>query len=90
MGIANEVYAVFDISESQWPGQARVDELAEQGCLDRFADAIGATYEDSILVIYTLSPTEGSWKQRKDKEVVCAAYHMDLEKLTGSVLNSGM
>lgn len=35
-------------------------------------------------------PSKQSWGQRKDREVVCVAYHMELEKLTGSVLGSGM
>jgi len=58
--------------------------------MERFEAAIGASYEESVLVIWRLIPTEGSWNLRKDREVLCAAYHMDLEKLTGTVLGSGM
>lgn len=86
----NEVYATFDVVGDEYPGQDRIDELADQGCLDRFAAAIGAPYEESVLVFTTLTPSEGSWSERNDREVVCVAYHMELEKLTGSVLGSGM
>ena len=58
--------------------------------MERFEAAIGASYEESVLVIWRLIPTEGSWNLRNDREVLCAAYHMDLEKLTGTVLGSGM
>ena len=84
----NEVYATFDLPGGAWPGSEFVDEAADLGCLERFQGAIGATYEESVLMYTTLYPTEGSWEERSDREVICAAYHMELEKLTGSVLGS--
>ena len=86
----NEVFAIFDLTISEWPGGDPVMELADEGCGERFEVAIGATYEESVLMITTLTPTEASWTQRQDREVICIAYHMDLEQLTGSVLNTGM
>ena len=74
---------------SVWPGVDRADEMADAGCLERFREAIGVDYEDSVLVITTLIPTEASWEQRKDREVICIAYHFDWDKLTGTVLNRG-
>jgi hypothetical protein len=84
----NEVYALFDI-EGEWPGDERVEELAYEGCHQRFAAAIGKTYEDSEIDYTVMYPSEGSWKQRQDREVVCVAYHMEYEKLTGSIRGSG-
>lgn len=86
----NEVFATFDLDGNDWPGDERTLELADQGCLDRFEGAIGIAYPESILMFTTLVPTQSSWIRGKDREVICGAYHMDLEKLTGSVLNSGM
>jgi hypothetical protein len=86
----NEVYATFDVDGEEYPGADRMDELADGGCLDRFEAAIGAPYQESVLVFTTLTPSEASWSERNDREVVCVAYHMELEKLTGSVLGSGM
>lgn len=86
----NEVFATFDVPDGDFPGDERLYELADQGCLDRFQDAIGAPYEQSVLVFTTLIPSERSWNERNDREVVCVAYHMQLEKLTSSVLASGM
>jgi hypothetical protein len=86
----NEVYATFDVTLAEWPGEDQLNELANEGCLERFEPAIAASYEESVLMFTTLVPSKGSWGQRNDREVVCAAYHMELEKLTGSVLNSGM
>ena len=86
----NEIYAAFDISGTSYPGDEAVGEQADAGCLERFQTAIGAPYEESVLEIFNLTPTQGSWEGRGDREVLCAAYHMEQEKLTGSVLGSGM
>lgn len=86
----NEVYSTFDLTMAEWPGEERAYEVADEGCLERFEAAIGASYDESVLMITTLIPSKGSWAQVGDREVVCAAYHMELEKLTGSVLSSGM
>ena len=85
----NEIYATFDIS-GDWPGDERVEELAYEGCFERFAGAIGKSYEDSVIDYTTIYPTQGSWKQRDDREVICVAYHVEFEKLTGSIIGSGL
>ena len=84
----NEVYATFDLT-GEWPGDERVEELAFEGCYDRFAGAIGRSYEESVIDYTAIYPSAGSWKQIDDREVICVAYHMDFEKLTGSVIGSG-
>lgn len=85
----NQIYATFDVS-GEWPGEDRMDELADEGCYERFASAIGMSYEESVIDYTTIYPSQGSWKQRGDREVVCVGYHMELEKLTGSILGSGL
>ena len=52
-------------------------------CLERFDGFVGLDYEDSILDIVTLYPTSESWQQN-DREVVCALYDINEEKLVGS------
>jgi hypothetical protein len=83
----NEVYATFDLS-GEWPGSERVEELAHEGCLERFVGAIGKSYEDSEIDYTPIYPTEGSWTERNDREVVCVGYHMEYEELTGSIIGS--
>ena len=86
----NEVYALFDLADGTWPGDEQVELDAQQGCYDRFQGAIGATYEDSILEYLPIYPSEDSWQRIDDREVICVAVHMEYEKLTGTVLNSGL
>ena len=58
--------------------------MAHDGCLERFEAFVGKDYESSSLDIATLYPSAESWQQ-SDREVVCAVYDVDAEKLTGSV-----
>jgi len=85
----NEIYATFDIP-GEWPGTELVAELASEGCYERFAGAIGKDYEDSVIDFTTIYPSEGSWKQLRDREVICVGFHMEYEKLTGSIIGLGI
>jgi len=85
----NEIYATFDIL-GDWPGEERIEESASEGCYDRFADAIGRVYEESVIEYTIIYPSQGSWKQQGDREVICVGYHMEYEKLTGSIIGSGL
>ena len=86
----NEVFATFDLASDVWSGDERVIELAEAGCMEHFEGYVGATYDESVLMVTSLTPTQGSWNQIEDREVVCVTYHMEDEKLTNSVRNTGM
>lgn len=83
----NEVFAVFDIPGDDFPGQSEVQEQADDGCLDRFADYVGIDYAESRFIQTSLYPTEGSW-DGGDREVICFLYDIDLEKLEGSMAGS--
>ena len=83
----NEVYAVFDVSGSSFPGD-RIADMAHEGCLQRFEAFVGRDYDSSALDIATLYPSRESWQQQNDREVVCAVYDIDAKKLTGTVEGS--
>jgi len=80
----NEVYAVFDVTSTSFPGDAMA-EMAHEGCLARFESFVGKDYESSSLDIATLYPSRESWNGKADREVVCAVYDIDAKKLAGSV-----
>ena len=80
----NEAYAVFDVSITDYPGEDAMVELANNSCVDRFESFVGMDYESSSLDVVTMFPTVESWSQN-DREVVCAVYDMEANKLVGSV-----
>ena len=59
-------------------------------CMERFSSFVGRDYETSALDIYTLYPTRESWNGYNDREVVCAVFDIDANKLTGSVAGLGL
>jgi len=83
----NEVYAVFDVAEQSFPGEA-LEGIAHEGCLARFEGFVGNDYDSSSLDIATLYPSSESWRQQNDREVVCAVYDLEQKKLTGTVRNT--
>lgn len=86
----NEVYAKFAMPGDEWPGDDTVDQVAMAMCYDRFRAAIGKSYEDSAIDFTTMYPSERSWNQGGDREIICIAFHMDLAKLTETVRGSGI
>ena len=84
----NEAYAIFDLSMASYPGHDIAD-ISEASCIDRFAGYVGRDYETSALDVFTMYPTPEGWAQN-DREVVCALYDMNGEKLVGSVKGSGI
>ena len=84
----NEVIAVFDLPESSWPGQEAVEQLAAQGCLERFEGYVGRAYGESALQAFPITPSEESWEDDDDRQVICAAFD-PAGPLTGSVKGSG-
>lgn len=85
----NEVYAVVKLDLSEFPGDEAMGDVAMERCMGRFASFVGMEYESSALDIYTLYPSEDSWRQ-SDREVVCAVYDMELNKLEGSMKGRGI
>lgn len=79
----NETYAVIDLTMASYPEGDGMEVLAFDSCIERFNGFVGQEYDSSSLDILTMYPSSESWTQN-DREVVCAVYHMDAEKLVGS------
>lgn len=86
----NEVYAIISVDLPEFPGDDAMGELAHEKCLTKFPSFVGKDYETSSLDIYTLFPSSESWSRQDDREVVCAVYDMELEKLVGSAEGRGL
>jgi hypothetical protein len=65
-------------------------DTAFEQCLDRFAGFVGVDYESSTLDITALYPSSQSWSIQDDREVICAVFEMNGEKLTGSAKDSSI
>lgn len=84
-----EAYASFNVSFDSYPGDDGMWDVAFERCLERFENFVGRDYESSQLDIYTLYPSAESWAAN-DREVICAVYDMNANKLTGSARATGL
>jgi len=70
-----------------YPGDSVIDTWASEACIGSFAAYVGISYEESVLVVGTISPRAETWDDG-DREVICVLYEPG-EKLTGSMRDSG-
>lgn len=68
-----QAFAKFDLVGfgEAWPGLEAFSADADQGCLDRFEDFVGLPYEQSEFYLTVLRPSEETWEEVDDREVVC-------------------
>jgi Septum formation len=57
-----EVYAVFDIPESVYPGEEEAAAAAEAACASAFEPFVGVRYSSSTLDYAALAPDEKEWE----------------------------
>lgn len=82
-----EAYAAMDLEGENHPGDDAVMAEADAFCLDEFSTFIGMPYENSELLMNYFYPSEESWAQG-DREILCLAYGLEGEKVTGTLANS--
>ena len=70
-----EVYAVFDLPGSGYPGEAEVARFANGGCSDRLTTFVGAARQGAFDAFY-LVPVKSSW-DRGERDVQCILTHED-------------
>ena len=86
----NEVFAIFDARLSEFPGSEQMTAYGTDKCIARFEAYVGRDYQSSALDVMPITPTARSWDAQNDREVICALYRMDLEKMTGSMRDSAI
>lgn len=67
-----EIYELFDIEGfDDFPGDAAVSTEGSDGCLTAFETFVGIDYNSSIFFFTFFSPTEDTWNELDDREVIC-------------------
>ena len=84
-----EVYDLYAMAGTSYPGETAIEDIALERCLTSFDPFVGIAYEISELEVYWLQPTEDSWQELDDREIVCMVIALDGSKLTGSMRGSG-
>lgn len=79
-----EVYHAFDLADGAYPGTDTVQERWIAGCLDEFEGFVGVPFDESELDISGIFPTEETWNDLGDREVLCSVTAVSGEPRTGS------
>ncbi len=88
-------HEVFDLVEyggtvpkgGGYPGEATVQDWAEQACFDRFEPFVGLPWTRSALEIEVWWPSEESWG-RTDRTVLCTVFPETGGRVTGTLRGS--
>ncbi len=87
---AFEIYHVFRVDDGPYPGPEALEDQWIQGCLARFETFVGSTFDESTLDISAIFPTEESWEQLGDREVLCSVTAVDGSPRTSSARGTGV
>lgn len=73
---SDEVFALVNLPDGDFPGQDAVYSQAEELCIAEFESFVGLSYRESVLDIWVIAPVEEGWVAG-DREVVCNIYDPD-------------
>lgn len=79
-----EVFGTIDSTATEFPGDAELQSEADEVCAAEFETYVGIEYAVSELFFQTLIPTQQTWDDQDDREIVCIAVEEE-GQLTGSV-----
>ena len=82
---AKEIFAALTVPDGDYPGQDALDAEVE-GCIEEFTEFVGMPFEESVLEINYMTPTEESWSQG-DRELLCTVHDPEAET-TGTLQNA--
>ncbi len=83
-----EVYYIFELPEGEFPGVDVVEEQWIAGCLPEFEGFVGLPFDESVLDMSAIFPTEQTWSSLDDREVLCSVTAVDGAPRTGSAKGS--
>ena len=84
----SEAFASVQMDDGEYPGDTAVSAEADEVCTAEFESFVGVPYEDSKYYYSYYAPTQGSWENRGDREILCTVYDRDV-KTTGSLRDAG-
>ncbi|WP_225755536.1 septum formation family protein [Actinotalea sp. Marseille-Q4924] len=67
----SEVYLAEQITDAEYPGEEAAGVMADELCYGAFEGFVGMAYEESALDFTTLFPTQQSWDDMEDREILC-------------------
>lgn len=85
-----EVFFSFELPDGPYPGDDAIETTWFDGCLAEFEPFVGRKFDESALDVSAIYPTEQTWNELKDREVLCSITAIDGQKRTGSARGAGI
>ena len=70
----SEVYAAVDLADGAFPGDDAIATQADEFCYGEYQGFVGVAWEDSAFEYGYMSPTQASWEEGDDREVLCVIW----------------
>lgn len=87
----SQVIHTFDLDDGDFPGDPAMQAEAETQCTGQaFEDYVGVGFQQSELTVSFITPSQQTWDELDDREVLCLAERVDGAQLTQSVEGSGI
>jgi hypothetical protein len=67
----SEVYASTEMTDDAYPGDEATDSRADEFCYGEFTQFVGLAFEDSTLGYMYLMPSQETWDELDDREILC-------------------
>lgn len=84
-----EAYSVVIMEgEATYPGDDAVAEFAANACLESFQGYVGSNPNSSSFTYEYIVPSESTWENMNDREIMCLVTPKDGSPTTGSAQNS--
>lgn len=80
----NELFAVLEMPQEDWPGGSAVEEWAVEACDAKFVSYTGEISDESSVDWMALFPLQERW-EAGDRSVHCFLWDRELNKLVGSM-----
>jgi len=81
-----ELIHKFDLPDGDFPGAEEISTATQEQCQgSTFEDYVGLDYQSSEIEIYPVTPTEETWNDADDREVLCFGGNLDGTPLTESI-----
>ena len=80
----------FDMPDGDFPGAEAISAEAQEQCTgSNFEDYVGLDYASSEIVVQPVTPTEETWNEADDREVLCFGANLDGSDLNETIQGSG-
>ncbi len=81
---AQEIYYSHIIDADALPDETEMQTIVGDACIVQFETFVGLPYDDSVLDVTWLEPTQGSWDSG-DRELLCMVIDPSTDSVTGTL-----